>query len=160
MRLISLDPGETTGVCIYLPEKREFILRQETTITGEDFVQFYDLLESWYDKWTLQYDFKVIVEQFNFRMNERERTKINYTPREVIGVTKLWAAQHDVPIEMQMAAEGKAFWNDDKLSRIGLNKSGQPHARDALRHMLQYITFTMKDNHFLMQLKPDSLRTY
>lgn len=149
MRIIAIDPGETTGVAIHDTKTRRWETYQLQTKTDHDYSKFYYFLSDTYNG-----DFDVVVcERFNFRLNERSRTKIVYTPAELVGIVKLWSTLHHVKLEMQMAAEGKAFWNDFKLRRIQQYQANHPHAMDAMRHLLQYITFTEKDYYYLYMLR-------
>jgi len=99
--------------------------------------------------------FEIICERFNFRKDERDRTKIIYTPAEIVGVVKLFSSRFQVPLHMQMAAEGKAFWTDAKLKKIGLYLPSKRHAMDAMRHLLQYVTFKMNDKYYLYALRAE-----
>jgi hypothetical protein len=149
LRYVAIDPGETTGIAILDMPARKWNWDQVTTITKEEYAEFYHYLT----RLNNDVETRVICERFNFRMEERGRTKIIYTPAEVIGVVKLWCAQNDVPLEEQMAAEGKGFWSDPKLNKLNLNPSGLRHARDATRHLLHYITFDQKDQYYLYGLR-------
>lgn len=137
MRYIGIDPGGTTGICIKIGDS--FTREQWPTTTPAEYLELFHRL----GKAAVGDNVTVVMERFNFRMNERDRTKIDYTPAEVIGVVKFWVAAHGLAkLEMQMAAEGKAFWSDEKLRTIGLYLPSLPHAMDATRHVLQYISFT------------------
>jgi hypothetical protein len=97
-------------------------------------------------------------ETFDFRHEEQPRDKIDYIAREVIGATRAWALEWTYAATLRMnAGTGKGFWNDDKLQRIGVYVPGQPHAMDALRHLLRYMTFGLKQQEIMMRLRPSSL---
>ena len=59
---------------------------------------------------------------------------------EAIGVIKYLGEKHDIPVIGQTPAEGKHFWNDEKLKRVGLY-APITHERDAIRHLLYYEKF-------------------
>jgi hypothetical protein len=159
-----LDPGETTGLCyidLASPGQRPHV-EQLRTDTPE---LYFVLTSAIADIFYAYVGERVLgMERFNFRHEERYRDKIVYTPAEVIGAVKHWWAAEavngeiSIKLEMQMAAEGKGFWTDDKIKRLGLWTSSFSHAMDALRHALHYVTFTLKDHRFLHRLKPTTHR--
>jgi hypothetical protein len=170
MRIIAIDPGPTTGICIYdhfemsdrsnaflvKPgyDKREFMFDQVNVNSAAQYLWFWEQLNFWCNN----PDTHVVLERFNFRKDERDRTKIIYTPAEIVGIVRLWCQKNNVHCELQMASEAKAgFWDDDKLRRLGLYKSGSKHAMDALKHCMQYLTFTLNDQYYIYKLKPEKL---
>lgn len=156
--IIGIDPGGTTGICAWSPVKDTYVFDQLETKDGEG----YRVLVNWIDRTQHSFGFippfVLVVERFNFRMNERDRTKIDYTAAEVIGALRFafeTEPTRATTLHFQMAAEGKAFFDDDKLRRLGLWKGSQMrHAMDALRHVLHYRTFTLGDKSVLEKFKP------
>lgn len=71
---------------------------------------------------------------------------------EYVGIVKAWAGINDRKLVMQTSSEGKGFWNDDKLKRISLYVVNK-HIRDATRHLLHYMSFDMKDEHWVRMLR-------
>ena len=65
-----------------------------------------------------------------------------YTPR-LIGALEYVAAINGIPLFKQNAQTGKGFVTDQKLTEWGLYDLtiGKQHARDALRHALQFAIF-------------------
>lgn len=59
---------------------------------------------------------------------------------EIIGALKYLARQHDHRIEMQSPSEAKGYSTDTKLKKVGWYNPGEPHARDASRHVLLYLS--------------------
>lgn len=91
-----------------------------------------------------------------------DRAKIDYTPAEYIGVAKLFCQQNFITDEWQNAAQAcgaTAFWGDAeqggnaKIQKLGLWQPGKRHAMDSLRHLLYYVSFEMKDQRFIQQLR-------
>jgi len=66
-----------------------------------------------------------------------------HTP-QLIGSIRTLCRQKGVLTTHHMAHEAKTFVTDDKLREWHMYKSGQKHARDALRHGLFYLLFTHK----------------
>jgi hypothetical protein len=98
----------------------------------------------------------VVYETFEFRKEDaKEREYIDYSTGEYVGVIGLYCDMTGVKNRRQMASEGKGFWTDDKLKRVGLYVPGkeQRHARDATRHWLHYTSFTLKDDSWFHKLK-------
>lgn len=144
MRLFTCDPGGSSGICY--AEDGEVVGRAQ--LSGQHHSQLRDVLDNW------QPD-RVISEMFTFRKNKK---KVQYDSVEYIGVMKLWCQDNGMPYIEQTVGQGKAtsentFWNVEKLKAVGLYLTGQPHANDATAHMLYYITFTLKQHHYLDLLK-------
>lgn len=92
----------------------------------------------------------VVCESFQYRNSLDKAVLI---PLEYIGVITLWAEQRNRELVMQTPAMGKGFWTDDKLKTLGLYRPGAPHAMDATRHWLYYVTFTLKDKTYVNALQ-------
>jgi hypothetical protein len=90
---------------------------------------------------------------------KRMRPRIDYTAPKVIGIVDFYADNNVLDPQLyrrQKAALVKgdnAFWTDDKIKRVGLWQPGKRHAMDALRHLLYYKAFTLKDTNLLFQLR-------
>lgn len=152
MRIISFDPGGTTGVAIYDDE-------------------FYDpdnLKAAWSrfelgpgdhhgELWVaLTLETEVVYETFEYQ--RRDITKgvsLELVSREYIGIIKLHKEMQEddgEPINLHpQKPSQRMFWTDDKLRELDLWVSS-PHERDATRHLLYYISFTLSDDRFLMKL--------
>jgi hypothetical protein len=161
--IIAIDPGGTTGIawCTLGPDgpiwgreeigpctddaELALVLRYITDVTryAEPFNNRPDQVV-------------VICERFEFRLDERSRTKIDYTAAEVIGALRIWAHERPyVRLVMTGAGLGKGFWSDDKIKTLGLWVPGQRHATDALRHLLRYRLFAMNHTELLQPFKPE-----
>ena len=98
-----------------------------------------------------------MYESFDFRKDERDRTKIDYTPAEVIGALRFWALSRKDTVKLvkQGAGIGKGgFWSDDKIKTLALWVPGAKHAMDATRHLLYYRAFTLSDASLLEPFHP------
>lgn len=106
----------------------------------------------------------IILEPFLFRKEDsRTRAYIDYTPAEYVGVVKEFAQEYNVPLVLQQASQAvgeTAFWGDGalgnkKMQDLGIWVPGKqnPHQRDALRHLLYYLSFTLKNKSFFELLR-------
>jgi len=129
--VLALDPGVTTGFAWakITDGKVEAIGggQAELTETG-----LYGLLSSISPA-------AVVIESFEFR--QRARDGLELYSRNLLGVCKLWTDLRDVPYFEQSASKGKSFFTDEKLRALGAYTSGQPHKRDATRHLFEWLTF-------------------
>lgn len=98
---------------------------------------------------------RIVCESFEFRKEDAQnREYIDYSTGEYVGVVKLFCQLTDTPYQMQSASEGKGFWDNDKLKRVGLYKyCADRHQRDACRHWLHDTTFRGGNNYYLNLLK-------
>lgn len=105
---------------------------------------------------SLDMNMYLIIEKFEFRKDDQLRDKIDFTAAEYVGVAKFvgWKLLDDHVI-MQGSSEAKAFWTDDKLRALGLYGDTR-HSRDALRHVLKYMTFKRRQRWLLNALKEDA----
>ena|SRR6266571_3635992 len=179
--ILGIDPGGTTGLCLWTPHNDNYMLDQvDTSLSdGSDLWIFHNYLKSTVfginarlSSATTRYGdpvpsdkLLILLERFDFRHEERYRDKIDYKAREVIGVVKLFcwqqwyedqANRRKIELVMQSASQAKGFWDMDKLRRVGLWKTSQRHAMDALRHVLYHRTFELGDKSLLEKLKIDS----
>lgn len=98
----------------------------------------------------------IIVESFEFRKEDaKQREYIDYSTGEFVGVVKLFCNMSETMCFVQSASEGKGFWDDNKLKRVGLYVPGDElrHARDATRHWLHHQTFKIGNQDWLLRLK-------
>ena len=126
--VISLDPGGSTGIAIYDVELDAI---NSYEISSEDHhTELYKLF------YTLR-PTAIICERFDYR--NTSKTGVVIVSREYIGVAKLYAQLTDTPIFLQSASQAKGFVADINLQMCEVRKSGQPHANDAVRHMLYFL---------------------
>jgi hypothetical protein len=81
----------------------------------------------------------IICEDFEYR--NRARAGLDLTPPRLIGVVKLFSQTTGTKLLLQKAAVGKGHYSDDRLKSLGFYRRGTPHGRDALRHLLHWLTF-------------------
>lgn len=134
MSMMALDPGKTTGVC-YSVDKKQYLRAQYDTYLG-----LFECLHR----------FKpdvIICERWDKRFRAAD-----LDPVEVIGIVKLAAQELNAKLVFQRAAHAKDFWSNDYLKQLGLYLPAMPHAMDATRHMLYYVSFALKDKYWLDKL--------
>lgn len=178
MNLIGIDPGETTGVCFYsdleIPRHdlalmvdsrwQYYMYAQLATNSPVGYYEFRNWLSYTASKqFGEAADVTVILERFEWRLDPeaKERTKISYVPAEVCGVVKEASHRFRYNLVEQSASQATghkkgnegAFWDDAKLKKLGLYVESKRHAMDALRHVLYFKTFVLKDTGLLMLLK-------
>lgn len=136
LKVISIDPGETTGWAEGKIEDGYMQVRAGQEVLGH--LELYDWL-------TQRYMDVIVCESFDFR---KRAQGVNMYPRELIGVINLFVQmqqtqfyEHKVKLYMQKPAEGKSYFTDAKLKEANLYHIGQEHARDATRHILQWYEF-------------------
>jgi hypothetical protein len=68
---------------------------------------------------------------------------LDLTPVKLIGIIELYSDRFEPSVSFykQSAATGKAFWSDEKLKAKDVYAKGRKHARDAVRHFMQWATF-------------------
>lgn len=131
IKVFSLDPGIASGFshAVIYDDKVEVYCDEARWSHGQLWKAFEGFLPDW-----------IVCESFEFR--NRSRDNIELFSRELIGVSRLWAEQHnDCNLTMQTAAKGKGYYTDDKLKKAGVYKVGKHHGRDAVRHFLHWYTF-------------------
>lgn len=149
MKIIGLDPGGTTGVCRYTtfesggsPSIDSFQLGPE-----EHHLELFDFLVE--DRPQL-----IVCERFDYRPRQGNA---DLSPVEYIGVVNMYEQlckhdQHEPDVDVfyqQQLAHDKGLWTDDKLKVVRLHTPGQPHANDATRQVLYYVTQHMNDPYWI-----------
>lgn len=141
--IVTFDPGRTTGVAIYngdAPPYEEKLLVYEAPA---DHALFFQDLENLNPH-------EIVYERFQYQ----RRPNVDLYPVEVIGVIKLYADQYGTVLKEQTPAQAKNLWTDSKLKHLGLWEPSRPHAMDALRHLLYYMTVWKEDRTWINLLKP------
>lgn len=133
--LLALDPGETTGVAIWVPGSSFILLQQwNTKNLGHSFVHLDSFVRS--ADYVFYEDYKVYEHKARDHVNNSLHTA------QWIGCIRLSAFLHGKPVRCIMAQQAKTFWTDQKLEMCNVYAKGVKHARDALRHLLFHMTFT------------------
>lgn len=128
--VLAVDPGITTGYCHAVIGDGVLMLHP---------FQSQDGVRAFYDTVNKIQPRHLIMEDFEHR--QRQRTKVILFPVQLIGVANLWADHYDRVVTLQKPAQGKSFYSNEQLKRLGAYKRGIPHAMDATRHLFQWLTF-------------------
>lgn len=135
MRVLSFDPGGTTGWCVMDKQddkKMPGLLVERGGFPG------------WDDVEELIIKFKPDVVTFEvFRLyayKAQSKSWDTFLVVEVIGVIKFLCRKMGIEIVEQTPSQGKQFFNTDKLKALGLYQS-ITHLNDATGHALYYLKF-------------------
>lgn len=145
MRLMAFDPGVTTGVAWTTPQGTE-----TAHIKGDlAHKMVWDVLENYKPE-------KIVCERFNYQ----RRDKVVLEPVSIIGAVKTWYEVRGISLgsrslTLQTPSQAMNLWTDSKLQKIGLWEPGRPHAMDALRHLLYYITTREGDMTYVRRLQSE-----
>lgn len=131
-QVLALDPGKMTGWAAWAPGV------DGRPQSGQD--EFFDVLERT-DRWmaAVGHDGIVVVERYTISKSTLEKSRQSWS-LEVIGTVKFLANRHGVELVMQQPSDAKSFVPDSRLRDVGWYVRGQDHARDALRHLLLFLT--------------------
>lgn len=138
--LLALDPGETTGWCIW------------TCIPGEDDVMIAcGQLPSWplttfvpgfqalLDKYKPT---RIVYEQYRVYDWKTESHAWSDVPTlRIIGSLETLLLLRSLPFSNQTAQVAKHFVTDEYLKSWGLYQRGQRHSRDSMRHATYFLCF-------------------
>lgn len=141
--IVGVDPGGTTGLAVYEPGDSHF--KEQTELGPHE--HHTDLFQYLSD----HFPDTIVCERFDYRPKQKaaELTSVEY-----IGIIKYFCdyATADLVLQQQLKGD-KGLWTDDKLKALGLYKVGMPHANDATRQVLYYVTVTMGDKMWLHNYK-------
>ena len=141
-RILAFDPGGTTGYAVLIDDKDDKI--DTGILEGEHHHPLLNFLHDWAPE-------TIVYERFDYRRNKKhaELDSVEY-----IGVIKMYGQMTNCPIIEQPQLKGqKGFWTDDKLKELELYTPNITHPNDAVRQLLYYITFTLKDLRWVEKLK-------
>lgn len=148
-RLLCLDPGETTGWCLFVDGELTEWGQSPTCVEKKlNWIALNDIF--WKTKPT-----QVICE--NYRVYEHKLAQ--HAGEEILTLRLIgaidykcfmgrtiddgWSVKHNVviPIDYQMASTAKGFCTDEKLKHWGFWQEGMRHSRDAIRHGAYFLLF-------------------
>jgi len=138
-RLLAVDPGETTGYCVLDVTHESIKLLIQGQILAWPIERSITHLTHIF---TTQLPTEVVYEAYHIYSWRLEEHRFSEVPTiQIIGCLKTLAFQRGLRVSHQTAQVGKSFFKDEMLRRVDMYYEGQPHARDSLRHALQFITF-------------------
>lgn len=158
MRLMSFDPGGTTGWCLHqhvgagepVPPGPRWVGGQLTGGEVGHHLELWELLK--------KYEPTVIIyEAFNYQIRQRQAATmpgVQLISREYIGILQLWARLYKIPIvKQQPSVIGIQWVKDPALKKFGLYNVGEPHRNDAARHMVYFIVSALESPEMLRALR-------
>lgn len=167
MRIISLDPGGRTGWVYHELPKELRKAGDKIKFTGGELGPHRHHEELW--NLLISLDPQIIVcERFVYQIRkltdkdgkEIDMPGVDLTAREYIGIAQLYCDLHGIPLEQQTVAQAKLLWPDKQLKKLGLHTTnGEGHQNDATRHLMFYLSSTIKRWDYVIDLKkkaPDS----
>lgn len=130
LAVLAIDPGITTGYCYATITRDAIVLKP-----------YQGKYEVWdhYRHLNALVPATVVIEDFQYR--NRQRAGLVLFSVQLIGVTRLWSHINSVTTHVQSPAQGKGFYSNEQLQKLGAYKRGIPHAMDATRHLFQWLTF-------------------
>lgn len=161
-RVISFDPGGTTGVAsaqYYGPEpltRLDQIKFGAWHLTGDHYEDLWVLLSKWYVvSAASDVPLEIVYESFEFRQHigkdKEEKHKVELMSKEYIGIIKLFGQMYpETSLFTHTASAAKQFIPDKgpqanvRLKALGLYQPGMVHAMDAQRHLLRHLVVTKK----------------
>lgn len=139
-RLLALDPGETTGWCLFKQGQLFHWGQQDCKKPGyktaiPDGNAILKLFADTQPTVVVCEDYRIYAQK-----SETHIGKTLFTPK-LIGMIDLHCEMQNLPVTYQMASAAKGFCKDDKLKRWGFYEEGLKHSRDAIRHACYFLLF-------------------
>lgn len=137
MRILSFDPGGTTGCALFDSDGVE-------GHSGDFHSWQEDSFESCVREADTRIRFKapdvLLAERFTIRANSHKLSATAFEETtDTIGAVRLLALRYDIPFVRQSPAQAKSFGTDEKLRKIGWYRPALGHGNDASRHVLVYL---------------------
>lgn len=141
LRVLALDPGETTGACVFNGPHLFDARQLQTGLMPQAAVEVCHYIQGFDPDIVVIEDYRV----YSWKTKDHAWAGL-HTPR-LIGATEYICHQLLKPLVKQTAQQGKGFCTDDKLMAWGLYQKGEKHARDAIRHACYYLLFNVAKLH-------------
>ena len=139
-RLLCLDPGKTTGWCLFEQGK---LTRwgQVDNCYDDNNIDATGLLNLFQE---VNPDF-IVYEDYRVYSNKLDRHTFSpvMTVR-LLGAIETYSQMNGIKTHKQMATTAKTFCTDEKLEQWGFWQPGMRHARDAIRHGCYFLLFYRK----------------
>lgn len=133
VRLLAIDPGETTGWAIY--DEGALTHLGHLNCKEHAYTEIRRLLE---DRLPTQ----IVCEDYRVYANKTDAHTWSelFTPKLIGGIC-MWADTYCTPIHFQMAATVKPFCSPIRLREWGFWKESHRHAMDAVKHGAYFLLF-------------------
>jgi len=138
--LLALDPGETTGWCVWRCEPGEddvmIACGQMPSWPIQECVKNFQVLLNQYQPTY------VVYEQYRVYEWKTDSHSWSDVPTlRIIGSMETFFLLRNIPYSHQTPQVAKHFVSDDKLKGWHLYDKGQRHSRDAMRHATYFLCF-------------------
>lgn len=126
MRVLAVDPGKTTGWCLWDKDTGDLKFGEEQQF------EFCSRAEALIADKSLD---AVVCEAFIITVATAKKTQAPWS-LEIIGLLRYLCEKYEVPFILQTPSDAKRFSTNEKLKSIGWYVRGQGHATDSHRHLL------------------------
>lgn len=139
-RLLCLDPGKTTGWCLFEQGKLTRWGQVDNCYDANN-IDATGLLTLFQE---VNPDF-IVYEDYRVYSNKLDRHAFSpvMTVR-LLGAIETYSQMNGIKTHKQMATTAKTFCTDEKLEQWGFWQPGMRHARDAIRHGCYFLLFYRK----------------
>jgi hypothetical protein len=145
VRVIGLDPGETTGACVFDGPNLVDARQLATGLMPQAAFEVWRYVHTWiYDGILRSCQEVVVIEDYRvYSWKTKDHAWAGlHTPRLIGAMEYICRYQMaETPLIKQSAQNAKGFCTDQKLKEWGLWIEGQRHSRDAIRHACFYLLF-------------------
>ena len=139
IKVHAFDPGITTGYATGIIENGKM-----GVVSGQVKWNEFEL----YEELKRSEPNIIIYETFTYRNNRhvKRADNVELFPRNLIGIISMYISERAIKgnscgVYTQSPAAGKSYWNDQLLKKNNVYKVANPHANDAMRHLLQWYMF-------------------
>lgn len=133
-RLLALDPGHTTGWAVF--EGGEPTASGQVATEAEGWECIYRLFQDTNPTMVVYENYRIYAHKLARHSNSEV-----YTLRLIGAIEFICEVLCKIPYYNRMAQEAKGFVTDEKLKKWGYYKTGEKHARDAIRHGCYFLLF-------------------
>lgn len=133
--LMTLDPGQTTGVAVF----ESGILKHQLQIKTWPMVECVHNLKHIFD---VHKPKRLVYESYQvYEWKQEDHVWSQIPTVQVIGCIQTLLILQNIPYHTQTAQVAKQFVTDDRLKDWGFWDVGHRHARDATRHGCYFLLF-------------------
>lgn len=134
VRLLCLDPGETTGWAVF--EHGELSATGQASTSALGWIEIDRLFADVQPTMVIFENYRV----YEHKLSRHANSEV-YTLRLVGVIEYLCEVKYKIPYYNQMAHQAKGFVKDERLMEWGYYKPGMRHGRDAIRHGCYFLLF-------------------
>lgn len=142
-RLLAIDPGETTGWCLFQGKSRPGgRIDYEMEFCGQ--IPTWPMKEALngFEKLLTYGPSHILYEQYRvYEWKADDHSWSSIPTLRIIGCLETLALQRAITPYNQSAQQAKNFCTDERLREWGLYQKGMRHARDSIRHACFFLLF-------------------